>query len=210
MGLPPVVVGLVVYLLLSRAGPLGELGHPVHADGDGDRADDPDHADHRRAVAPGRSRMPGRNTASSCARSARRSSAPRATLLWDVRFSLVTIVLAGFGRAAAEVGRGDDRRRQHRRRHARDDDRDRARNQQGRSAARARSRPHPARASCSRSTPPRTSSRKRRSGATDDAERHARAAALLPLRLDDVVFAVGGRRIIDGVSLTHRARARAR
>jgi tungstate transport system permease protein len=27
-----------------------------------------------------------------------------ATLLWDVRFSLVTIVLAGFGRAAAEVG----------------------------------------------------------------------------------------------------------
>jgi tungstate transport system permease protein len=26
------------------------------------------------------------------------------TLLWDVRFSLVTIVLAGFGRAAAEVG----------------------------------------------------------------------------------------------------------
>ena len=26
------------------------------------------------------------------------------TLLWDVRFSLVTLVLAGFGRAAAEVG----------------------------------------------------------------------------------------------------------
>src|SRR3954470_6113892 len=26
MGLPPVVVGLLVYLLLSRAGPLGELG----------------------------------------------------------------------------------------------------------------------------------------------------------------------------------------
>src|SRR5581483_4010542 len=26
------------------------------------------------------------------------------TLIWDVRFSLVTIVLAGFGRAAAEVG----------------------------------------------------------------------------------------------------------
>jgi len=26
------------------------------------------------------------------------------TLLWDARFSLVTIVLAGFGRAAAEVG----------------------------------------------------------------------------------------------------------
>jgi tungstate transport system permease protein len=27
-----------------------------------------------------------------------------ATLLWDARFSLVTIALAGFGRAAAEVG----------------------------------------------------------------------------------------------------------
>lgn len=27
-----------------------------------------------------------------------------ATLLWDARFSLVTILLAGFGRAAAEVG----------------------------------------------------------------------------------------------------------
>jgi len=26
------------------------------------------------------------------------------TLLWDLRFSLVTIVLAGFGRAASEVG----------------------------------------------------------------------------------------------------------
>ena len=26
MGLPPVVVGLLVYLMLSRAGPLGELG----------------------------------------------------------------------------------------------------------------------------------------------------------------------------------------
>src|SRR5205085_5991447 len=26
MGLPPVVVGLLIYLLLSRAGPLGELG----------------------------------------------------------------------------------------------------------------------------------------------------------------------------------------
>ena len=104
MGLPSVVVGLVVYLLLSRAGPLGSLGDSVHADGDGDRADDPDHADDRRAR-PGRwSRTRGTNTGSSCARSARRSSAPRSTLLWDMRFSLVTVVLAGFGRAASEVG----------------------------------------------------------------------------------------------------------
>ena len=32
LALPSVVVGLVVYLLLSRSGPLGSLGHPVHAD----------------------------------------------------------------------------------------------------------------------------------------------------------------------------------
>jgi ABC-type molybdate transport system permease subunit len=33
MGLPPVVVGLAIYLLLSRAGPLGELGRgAVHGD----------------------------------------------------------------------------------------------------------------------------------------------------------------------------------
>ena len=39
LALPSVVVGLVVYLLLSRSGPLGVAGHPVHAQGDGDRAD---------------------------------------------------------------------------------------------------------------------------------------------------------------------------
>ena len=54
MGLPPVVVGLLVYLLLSRAGTAGRAWAAVHADGDGDRAGDPDHADHRRAHAPGR------------------------------------------------------------------------------------------------------------------------------------------------------------
>jgi tungstate transport system permease protein len=31
MGLPPVVAGLVVYLVLSRSGPLGSLAPPVHA-----------------------------------------------------------------------------------------------------------------------------------------------------------------------------------
>ena len=104
MGLPSVVVGLVVYLLLSRAGPLGALGHSLHADGDGDRADDPDHADDRRAVAPdGRRRVAGVSRAAALARrNAAASAAP--TLLWDLRFSLVTIVLAGFGRAASEVG----------------------------------------------------------------------------------------------------------
>ncbi len=59
MGLPPVVVGLVVYLLLSRSGPLGSLWPAVHARRDGDRADHPDHAHHRGAHAPGRRRRLG-------------------------------------------------------------------------------------------------------------------------------------------------------
>ena len=37
MGLPPVVVGLIVYLLLSRAGPLGVLGLLFTPNGNGDR-----------------------------------------------------------------------------------------------------------------------------------------------------------------------------
>src|SRR6516164_5625958 len=37
LGLPPVVVGLAVYVLLSRSGPLGSLGLLFHARRDGDR-----------------------------------------------------------------------------------------------------------------------------------------------------------------------------
>ena len=103
MGLPPVVVGLLVYLLLSRAGPLGALGllftptamviaqtiliTPIVA------------ALSRQVVedAWGEYREQLRSLGE------RRFGAV-ITLLWDVRFSLVTIVLAGFGRAAAEVG----------------------------------------------------------------------------------------------------------
>ena len=48
--------------------------------------------------------MRGTSIASSCARSASARSASAVTLLWDTRFSLLTTVLAGFGRAAAEVG----------------------------------------------------------------------------------------------------------
>jgi tungstate transport system permease protein len=103
MGLPPVVVGLIVYLLLSRAGPLGELGllftpaamviaqtiliAPIIAGLARQTLEDAWHeyAEQLRSLGAG----------------------PRIaalTLLWDTRFSLVTIVLAGFGRAAAEVG----------------------------------------------------------------------------------------------------------
>lgn len=103
MGLPPVVVGLVVYLLLSRAGPLGSLGilftpaamviaqavlvTPIIAALSRQTLEDAWHEYEEQLRSLG----------------ARRLSAAL-TLLWDSRFSLVTIVLAGFGRAAAEVG----------------------------------------------------------------------------------------------------------
>jgi tungstate transport system permease protein len=103
MGLPPVVVGLVVYLLLSRAGPLGEFGLlftpsamviaqsllvlPIVIALTRQAAEDAwvDYADLLHSLGAGPLRS-------------------AATLLWDIRFSLVTTVLAGFGRAAAEVG----------------------------------------------------------------------------------------------------------
>ena len=103
MGLPPVVVGLVVYLLLSRSGPLGELGIlftpsamviaqailivPIIAALARQTIEDlwTEYRDELSAMDVG---PLGRMT----------------TLLWDARFSLLTALLAGFGRAAAEVG----------------------------------------------------------------------------------------------------------
>ena len=103
MGLPPVVVGLAVYLLLSRAGPLGSFGilftptamviaqavlvTPIIAALSRQTLEDAWHEYEEQLRSLG----------------ARRLTAA-VTLLWDSRFSLVTIVLAGFGRAAAEVG----------------------------------------------------------------------------------------------------------
>ncbi len=103
MGLPPVVIGLVVFLLLSRSGPLGSFGilftpqamiiaqavliAPIIAALTRQVIEDlwAEYRDELIAMDVGRtSRV--------------------ATLLWDARFSLVTILLAGFGRAAAEVG----------------------------------------------------------------------------------------------------------
>ncbi len=103
MGLPPVVVGLLVYLTLSRSGPLGVLGllytptamiiaqsilvtpiiaalvrqtvADLHAEYD----------EQLRVLGVGPLRQIG-------------------TLLWDARYSLLTAMLAGFGRAIAEVG----------------------------------------------------------------------------------------------------------
>ncbi len=103
MGLPPVVVGLLVYLLLSRAGPLGSFGilftpaamiiaqailiTPIIAALSRQTIEDAwrEYEEQLRSLG------------------AKRLTAAL-TLLWDTRFSLVTIVLAGFGRAAAEVG----------------------------------------------------------------------------------------------------------
>ena len=103
MGLPPVVVGLLVYLLLSRAGPLGELGLlftpsamvfaqtililPIIA------------ALCRQAVEDAWLEYEEQ------LRSLGASGFTAAlTLVWDIRFSLFTAVLAGLGRASAEVG----------------------------------------------------------------------------------------------------------
>jgi tungstate transport system permease protein len=103
MGLPPVVVGLAVYLLLSRSGPLGELGllftpaamviaqtilvAPIIAALTRQTVEDlwAEYRDELAAMNVG----PFRRVV---------------TLIWDARFSLVTAFLAGFGRAAAEVG----------------------------------------------------------------------------------------------------------
>jgi len=103
MGLPPVVVGLFVYLLLSRAGPLGGMGLlftppamviaqsililPIIAALCRQAVEDAwlEYEEQLRSLG------------------ARRLRAAL-TLVWDIRFSLVTAVLAGLGRASAEVG----------------------------------------------------------------------------------------------------------
>jgi tungstate transport system permease protein len=103
MGLPPVVVGLAVYLMLSRSGPLGAFGllftapamiiaqtvlvTPIIAALTRQTIEDLwiEYRDELTAMNLG---PLGRVTA----------------LIWDARFSLVTALLAGFGRAAAEVG----------------------------------------------------------------------------------------------------------
>ncbi|MFQ5718881.1 MAG: ABC transporter permease [Acidobacteriota bacterium] len=103
MGTPPVVVGLVVYLLVSRSGPLGVLGLlfspaamilaqsilalPIVASLSRQVVADlwEDYGEQLRSLG------------------ARTDQSVR-TLLWDARVSLATAGLAGFGRAIGEVG----------------------------------------------------------------------------------------------------------
>jgi tungstate transport system permease protein len=103
MGLPPVVVGLAVYLMLSRAGPLGSFGllftpaamviaqailiTPIIA------------ALSRQTIEDAWSEYREQLQSLGCG-----PLQSAATLLWDTRYSLLTVVLAGLGRACAEVG----------------------------------------------------------------------------------------------------------
>ncbi len=103
MGLPPVVVGLVVFLMLSSAGPLGPLQllytptamiiaqvvlvTPIVVALSRQTIEDlhAEYHDQLRLFGLGASKQ-------------------ALTLLWEARLSLVTALLAGFGRAIAEVG----------------------------------------------------------------------------------------------------------
>ena len=103
MGLPPVVVGLAVYLMLSASGPLGPLAllytpaamiiaqtilvTPIVAALTKQVVEDlhREYAEHFASLGVGPLDRVG-------------------ALLWDARYSLLTVALAGFGRAVAEVG----------------------------------------------------------------------------------------------------------
>jgi len=105
MGLPPVVVGLAVFLLLSRSGPLGSLGllftpsamvvaqtilvTPIIAALARQTVEDlwAEYRDELSAMNIG-------------------PLTRILTLIWEGRFSLVVALLAGFGRAAAAGGTG--------------------------------------------------------------------------------------------------------
>lgn len=103
MGLPPVVVGLAVYLLLSRSGPLGALGllfTPAAMIVAQAILVLPIIAALTRQIVEDRWAEYGEQLVSLGVGPAR--AVP--TLLWDGRYGVLTAVLAGLGRAAAEVG----------------------------------------------------------------------------------------------------------
>ena len=104
MGLPPVVAGLLIYLLLSRSGPLGAFGllfTPSAMIIAQAVLVTPILAALSRQVLEGLWEEYAEQLRSFGAGSAWRAVP---TLLWDGRFALLTVLLAGFGRASAEVG----------------------------------------------------------------------------------------------------------
>jgi tungstate transport system permease protein len=103
MGLPPVVVGLLVYLTLSASGPLGVLGllyTPTAMIIAQTVLVTPIIAALTRQVVEDLNAEYSEQFASLGVGASDRIGA----LLWDARYSLLTVVLAGFGRAVAEVG----------------------------------------------------------------------------------------------------------
>jgi tungstate transport system permease protein len=103
MGLPPVVVGLCVYLMLSRAGPLGVFGllyTPAAMIIAQSILITPIIAALSRQVIEDLHNEYAEQFRSLCVPPGTAISA----LLWDARYSLLTVALAGFGRAVAEVG----------------------------------------------------------------------------------------------------------
>ncbi len=103
MGLPPVVVGLFVYMLLSRNGPLGVLGLLYSSEAmiiAQTILIFPILAALSRQVIEEMNREYGEFFNSLRLGATQRIK----TLLWESRISLLTVLLAGFGRAIAEVG----------------------------------------------------------------------------------------------------------
>lgn len=103
MGLPPVVVGLLVYLMLSASGPLGVLSllyTPTAMIIAQTVLITPIVAALTRQVIEDMNAEYAEQFASLGVGAVDRVFA----LLWDARYSLLTVVLAGFGRAVAEVG----------------------------------------------------------------------------------------------------------
>ncbi len=103
MGLPPVVVGLLVYLMLSASGPMGVLGllyTPTAMIVAQTILVTPIVAALTRQVIEDLNSEYGEQFASLGVGRLDRVLA----LLWDARYSLLTVALAGFGRAVAEVG----------------------------------------------------------------------------------------------------------
>ena len=103
MGLPPVVVGLIVYMFLSRSGPLGPLGllyTPVAMIIAQTVLVTPIIAALTKQIIEDLHQEYSEEFSSLDLRPWDRMMA----LLWDARYSLVTVTLAGFGRAIAEVG----------------------------------------------------------------------------------------------------------